>query len=435
METELTAKDKITLEKLARKRELNRLRQERYRNKLKEINEDEFKANQAEYQRNYRKKIKEEENKVKGIINKIEEKPKEINIQEIIKPPPLSKKQKRYSKKNNITTDIIPSYQTRKEALEPSTIIEYLRKINIIHKLITYNPLSIKLKSEINNLINNNDFSEDYIINNMPYLNDIEKTITTIRNKYPADNSFKSYLVPLAVVLSHIQKLNNNYQILTKVAKNINEGIQNIRMDNVLPKEDQKKIINDMDEKILMKNVNKLIDIKEKLIYGIYTLFPTRREDDYRLMRITYNIRAEDADDNYNYLQILKNGKMKFIFNEYKTNKTYKQQIYNVPENLTKIFNSYINQNSLKELDYLFYSNNDKRDKMGQSNFSQKISATFKKIYDIPININYIRKSYSNHIHKIAYENRLSTKEEQKLIEMMAHSIQEHNKYRALRFE
>jgi hypothetical protein len=127
-------------------------------------------------------------------------------------------------------------------------------------------------------------------------------------------------------------------------------------------------------------------------------------------MKLTYYNQAEDLDDNYNYLEILKNNDMKFIFNQYKTKKRYGQQIFNVPEKITSILHSYINQNTLKELDYLFNANKNKREKIAQSNFSTKISNTFKKVYGIPIPIRFLRKSHSTYLNKIAYENLFSTK-------------------------
>ena len=417
--------------RVEKQREQNRIRQQKYRQAHNTV---EFKKEKAEYHRDYQKKIKQEYNEIMGIVNKQEEQPKKIDIKEVIRPPPSNKRTKRYKKKNNVIDDVIPSYIGRKTPLEYTTIHEYISKLNIIHKLIVKSSLDTKLKSELTKLISDNSYDEKYILEKMPYLLEIEDTITKLRAKYPKDNSFKSYLVSITVIIGHIKDLNNQYQIITRVAKHIGEEVQEKRSENILPKTDEKKII-DLEEEVIIKKLDLLTNLEDKSIYALYTLFPSRREDDYRLMKLTYYDKIEDLDENFNYLQIQKNNDMKFIFNQYKTKKRYGQQIYNVPEKITSILHSYINQNALKELDYLFYANNNKKEKRAQSNFSTKIANTFKKVYGIPIPIRFIRKSYSTFLNKIAYENKLSTKIIKEYTDKMAHSDSESKLYRVVGFK
>lgn len=409
-------------------KENNKIRQQRYRDKHK--NDKQFKEEHAKYHKEYRKNLKQKYNEILGIENKIEP-IKVVDIQEIIKPTPISRKNKRYQKKNNITTDIKPAFIDRKKQLEPSTLIEYIKKLNIIHKHLLNKPLDAKLKDELNKLINNNEYDEKYILSNMPYLDDVDKLINDIRAKYPNDNSFKSYLSPLTVVLSHIKSHYNQYQTITKVAKKINDDVQNLRGENILPNNESIKII-DLNKETIIKNLNLLNNIQDKLIYALYCLFPARREDDYRLMRITYINDIENLDNEYNYIHIQKN-KLNFIFNQYKTYQKYGQQIYEVPNGLNEIIMAYIAEKKLKEMDYLFYSHKNPRDKISQSNFSSKISNTFKKVYGIPISIRYIRKSHSTYLYNIAHEKKWSTNNIKKYQEMMAHSSGESSLYRVIK--
>jgi hypothetical protein len=406
----------------------NKIRQQRYRDNHK--NDENFKEERAKYQRDYQKDLKEKYNKILGIIDKIEP-IKEIDIKEIIRPSPISKRNKRYQNKNKIITDIKPAFIDRKTPLEQSSIIEYIKKLNIIHKHLTSKPLDVKLKTELNKVIGNNEYNEDYILSNMPYLEDVEKLIENLRAKYSNDNSFKSYLIPLIVILSHIKSYNNQYQIITKIAKKINDDIQKIRGDNVLPNNESIKII-DLDKETILSNLNLLTNIQDKLIYGLYCLFPSRREDDYRLMKITYSNNPDNLDNEYNYLQIEKN-KINFIFNQFKTVKKFGQQIFQVPKILDDILINYIQQNKLKELDYLFYTHKNPKDKTSQSNFSTKISNTFKKVYGIPISIRYIRKSHATYLYNTAYKNKWSTNEINKYQDMMAHSKGESELYRVIK--
>ena len=423
-----TLEQKAIIERVEKIKALNKIRQQRYRDNHK--NDENFKEERAKYQRDYQKNLKEKYNNILGKENKIEPS-KTIDIKEIIRPPPTSKRNKRYQKKNNITTDIKPSFIDRKSPLEQSSIIEYLKKLNIIHKHLINKALDAKLKGELNKLISNNEYDEKYILSNMPYLEDVEKLIENLRAKYPNENSFKSYLIPLTVILSHIKSYNNQYQTITKIAKKINDNIQKIRGDNVLPDNESIKII-DLDKETILSKLNLLTNIQDKLIYGLYCLFPSRREDDYRLMRITYSNNPDNLDNEYNYLQIEKN-KINFIFNQFKTFKKFGQQIFQVPNGLNDIILNYIREKNLKELDYLFYSNKNPKDKLSQSNFSTKISTTFKKVYGIPISIRYIRKSHSTHLYNTAHTNKWSTNEINKYQDMMAHSSGESNLYRVIK--
>jgi hypothetical protein len=114
-------------------KEQNRLRQQKYREAHKTQT---YTKERAEYQRDYRKKLKERYNEILGIINKQEEEPKEIDIKEVIRPPPSNKRTKIYKKKNNVIDDVIPSYVNRKTPLEYTTIHEYISKLDIIHNFI-----------------------------------------------------------------------------------------------------------------------------------------------------------------------------------------------------------------------------------------------------------------------------------------------------------
>ena len=412
-----------------KRKEQNRKRQERFREKQKQqIEEGILDIEEV------RKAKREEMKKYRERFNK---KIEQIPPTPIPKIEDINKQRDKTKSKRKIKKDkhqeVIPSHQTRKEGLEKSTINDYILKINIIHKLLTDKALTPKLKAEITKLLNDNDFNEEYIKSNMTYItDDIDKTINIIRDKYKSDNSFKAYLTSLTVVLSYIPSLNENYQKITKIAKYINDEVQNKRKDNILPKQLEEKII-DLEKTVVLENLNKLKTKEGRLIYGLYTLFPSRRSDDYRLMRLVYYDNVENLDDEYNYLQITKRNDMNFIFNQYKTRKIYKQQIFEVPKDLQEIIIDYIDDNNLKEMDYLFYANKNKREKVAQSQFSTKVSNTFKKIYGIPISIDYIRKSHATYLNKMS--NKMSTKSIEDYTNKMAHSTNENRLYRVIGYE
>lgn len=74
---------------------------------------------------------------------------------------------------------------------------------------------------------------------------------------------------------------------------------------------------------------NNLLDT---MILALYVMIPPRRSQDYLNMKI-----CEPASADFNYLH---NGK--FYFNRYKTDKTYKGQVQDIPDVLMKVIKSYL---------------------------------------------------------------------------------------------
>jgi len=350
--------------------------------------------------------------------------PTPINIKEILSETKTNKRTKK-----NKTTEIIPSFKTRDENISQYTINDYISKSNIIHRIFANKTLSKSLKVQLINLFNNNVFDEPLILSQMHYINnDIEPTINTLRTHYKNDNTFKNYLNILVVITSHLKTLNKSvYQTLTKLNIYLNEVITDKRKENKINKEDENKII-DLDKSAIITNINKLSNIDDKLIYALYSLFPSRRLE-WRLTKIILDETTNINDVKYNYL-ILKNGKYQIIFNNYKTATTYGRQIFNIDNNeLTNILNDYIIKSRLLNGDFLFSLKTDKNKVISQSNYSHLISNVFKKVYNIPISIRYLRMS-----HITSYLSKNPTIKEMELLAyMMGHSKEEQGLYKKIK--
>lgn len=110
------------------------------------------------------------------------------------------------------------------------------------------------------------------------------------------------------------------------------------------------KLLED-DAKILFKKANKTnSDIQQIQNYIIVSLcsglfFPPRRSLDWCLMKIKNVDKNED-----NYID-----KTKFVYNKYKTSKTYGQQELAMPIQLKNILNRWI---AINQTDYLLHDNN-----------------------------------------------------------------------------
>lgn len=350
--------------------------------------------------------------------------PTPINIKEILTETKTNKRTKK-----NKTNEIIPSFKTRDENISQSSINDYISKCNIIHRIFTTKTISKSLKVQLINLFNNNDFNEDLILSQMPYINnDIEPTINTLRTHYKNDNTFKTYLNILVVITSHLKTLNKSvYQTLTKLNIYLNEVITDKRKENKINKEDENKII-DLEPSSIITNINKLDNINDKIIYALYSLFPARRLE-WRLTKIIFDETTNINDVKYNYL-ILKDGKYEIIFNNYKTATTYGRQIFKIDNNeLTNILNDYIIKSKLLNNDFLFSLKTNKKKEISQSNFSYLISNVFKKVYNIPISIRFIRMS-----HITSYLSKNPTIKEMELLAyMMGHSKEEQGLYKKIK--
>jgi hypothetical protein len=350
--------------------------------------------------------------------------PTPINIKEILTETKTNKR----TKKRKIN-EIIPSFKTREENISQTTLNDYIAKCNIIHRLFTNKILSKSLKVQLINLLNNNDFDEPLILSQMTYINnDIEATINTLRTHYKNDNTLKNYINILVVITSHLKTLNKSiYQTLTKLNIYLNEVITDKRKENKINNEDENKII-DLEPSTILQNINKLDNINDKLIYVLYSLFPARRLE-WRLTKIILDETTNINDIKYNYL-ILKNGKYQIIFNNYKTATTYGRQIFNIDnDQLTNILNDYIIKSKLLNGDFLFSLRTNKKKEISQSNFSSLISNVFKKVYNIPISVRFLRMS---HITSYLLKNP-TIKEIELLAYKMGHSKDEQGLYKKIK--
>jgi hypothetical protein len=418
----LTTDEIAFLEKVEQRKQKHKQAQAQYR----ALNKNKI----AEYNKSYNENQK---TKLKNILSKnpkIQHQPTPINIQQIIAEPPKIDRRTRRGKKQT-TGDIKPFYEIRKEPLEYSTIEDYLNKANIINKFFTKKPLSQEAKGEIRKLLNDNkNIDENLILNEMKYIkNDIEPTINALREHYKNDNSFKSYVNILVVITSHLKTLNKSvYQTLTKLNIFLTQQIQEKRKENKIEEGDEDKII-DLDKTTISKNLNKLDDIRDKLIFGLYTLFPARREE-WRFTKITSETNKEKLNDPSNNFLIISTKPKRIIFNNYKTDKSYGQQIFNIDdEDLDSLIDNYIISNGLKNGDYLFSLDRSKKEIISQPNFSKLVSNIFFKVYNIPISIRYLRMSWTSDL----LNKNPSVQQMEILANQMGHGLSEQQKYKKIK--
>ena len=402
--------------------EQNRLNQQKHRDKIKsQVGIDEYRKKKAEEMKLYRAKRKAAEQAAnpKPVVDA----PQKSVVIPVINTNTKAanmKQPKGLKYKVNKVVDTVPSYITRDTKLEPTTISNYISKLNLINKLIDGNPLPTDAKRELLKLMNSKVFDEKLLTDKMPYLNDVEKVIKTLREKHSNDNTFTSYLIAYTVVLSHIPSLRSDYLRITTLAKNQTKEGQAKRDENITDEPD--KIIDLSDRQALLDNVEKLTNITHKLIYALNVLIPARRLE-YRFVVLTDETDAKMLQDTNNYLII--RGKWRFIFNEYKTAKSFGQQDIPIPDDLKQILLAYIKSQKLNLGDLLFSLKRDKREEISEPNFSSLISKVFAKIYGVEISNRFLRYSAAT----TATNQNLSKKDRQQLASDMGHSLTQNLSY------
>lgn len=370
--------------------------------KWRQNNKDKIKEQNANYNQKRKREIEEIEQE-EMIVQ-----PQEtiVNFQEIFDKYP---------------EDTIPFFKSKKiQELKPVSINGYVYKTNAIHKKLLNKQLPEVVREELKKLFNNKEFDEKIIIDEFTYINnDIKNTVIQLRKLYQNDNTFRGYINVIGIITAHLQSLDQSvYQILSKINKFYVNEIKEQRKDNQLSKKNEGKLI-DLDRDIILSNLDKLENKEDRLIFGLYTLFPARRLD-WRLMKITTS--KQPIKDQNNYLII---GKKKtVVFNTYKSSNTYEQQIFQIDDKvLDKLFNEYLLSKTFRENDYLF--RNKKNNLMSSSLFGKKIMDTFEKVYGKRIGATLLRSSWAIWINKQP----LSIKQKEEYMNKMAHSFNESQLY------
>ena len=321
-----------------------------------------------------------------------------------------------YYKRNKIikATNIAPSYTKQNYYLSDRSINQYQVIIERLHykytnKIFNHNIKNVFIDKDTN-LLNN-------ILNEMSYLD--YKFIERLKNDFPNASTFKTYITPIVKLLSYADsvKYNKLYKYYASYMIESNNKYEKERNDNFISEENVNKIITDFSNETLLENAEKLNDITERVIYAIYTFIPPRRLEYANMYIINKSKKINNKD---NYLVIYRNTPVKFIFQDYKTNRTFGKQEYDIPEELAKIIKKYIYKNKLKTGDKLLPYN--------EKYLSEVIGKIFNKVYGEKINLNYIRKSYATYINEM----KISNNERELLALAMGHSLDQSMRYKKI---
>lgn len=179
---------------------------------------------------------------------------------------------------------------------------------------------------------------------NFNFLKDIDEVMTKIQNLKPTTQ--RSYIIAICSVLAHVpmqKKLYNKYyDILIQMNNDLknNTTKSTTQEENWLTADDIAKVddtLTNAVKKIKISTMNKkdYAAVLKYLVFSLFTKIPPRRNIDYTLMKISNDM----TDTDFNYLDL---QNKKFVFNSYKTKKTYKEVTVDIPDGLMAVINFYL---------------------------------------------------------------------------------------------
>lgn len=300
-----------------------------------------------------------------------------------------------------------------KSKLNDKSIELYLKTIKKIYK--NYYKKEIENDTDLLNILTNKPYNLENINIQLEFIkkdlfNVIKDNYKDINIIYAVITRIKSFVKQVKELYPYIEQKQNNYN-----EKRITKKPDTIVKHKIEVLSFKKEDILD----ILSNNNLKLTD-NERLIFGLMTLFPTRRAVDYRKMLISdtkpkkENKIKMNERNNYYYNK-------QFYFNVTK-NKDIQQ--FDIPDELNILINQIINK---RENKHLLLNNNNKE--FSNSSLSIFIMKTFNKIYNISISAVEIRRLYSTYLQKEVKIGNITEEKHRKICEMMNHSYEENKKY------
>lgn len=381
--------------------EANKIYTQRYREKKRaELGNDNYKEKRAEYMRSYRDKRFKEEGYVKpSIVKEVPKKVrKTIQKKEVIsKPVEVINTNTKKGKKSQKSIEIQKS-QLSLSTLSESSLTTYISHLQTTHRLMMGSDFNSKLKQEIVKVLKAGSYDEEFIGKEMPYIkkDKIKNTIQSIRDEFPNDNTYKAKVGGLASFLGRLKNYDTEYKYASETGIDEQNKYTEKRDKNEINKDDLDTIkLIKFDEKEIRKNLSKLDNDNEKALYAIYMYIPRRLE--VRTVKVRFN---EKDTDKENYIILQTQTKMipdKFIFNVYKTDKTYGKQVVQIPDDIKDIIHTYILNKKLKANEYLFPLFRSNKEPHDEGAFSKFFTKVFSKVYDRRVTNQFLRVAYATY--------------------------------------
>jgi len=265
------------------------------------------------------------------------------------------------------------------------------------------------------------------IFNSFAFLKNT-KDITELLNSYENDNTKKSYIASIVSVLNYadmkqykgvnmyykdlLAQVKKEFEMKPKNEKTEKQEANWMEWDEIKAKwEELHKRVSEMPPEEIEGSIKSRKVYQAYILLSLYVKSAPRRNQDYFMMRL-------DADNNmlkdFNYYRP---NKKQFVFNVYKTAKTYNQDVLDVNDTLQKILVKYIKDFNLEDEDFLLYPEDTERKS------SSIITKDLNKIFGKNIGSSMLRHSY------ITSELGPKIKELKEVAENMGHSTNQQSDY------
>ena len=303
-----------------------------------------------------------------------------------------------------------------KSKLQPQTIQLYFNSFKKIYYKFTNNHMDDKFQNELLFLLNNKPYDIHFIKDKLYFLKkDLYLFIKSLNKNelqyvYSIITRIKGFAFIVKSLYPYLVLKQNQYQ----------HSRDNVYLNNIDKIKFHKLSFDKNDIMNIINSNNYHLTPREKLIFGLFTLFPVRRPIDYNRMILTsiepHNEHKKIISDRNNYYF---NGKFYF----YRT-KNKDIQLFIVPPELNLLINNYIKDRNYNSL---LLTDNNKT--FTNSTFTIHIRKVFNKIFGISFSAVELRHYYSTYVNDLV-KNKLLTDKEHKLIcDMMNHSYEENKKY------
>ena len=246
------------------------------------------------------------------------------------------------------------------------------------------------------------------------FLNDLNK-ITKI-----SKSSVNTYLSQgWQIVLNKMRLFNKNefeqsYQKMKAFTGNVSIQTTNERSKNILKDEDKDKVF-DYNPNETIKKLNQIDNLRDKLIFAIYTQNIAPRRLEVGSLRLTSDPLSKLDEqhlpraDRDNFIQLVNGKPVNFVYNVYKTDKKFKRQPIPIKSVVAKLLMDYIKENNLntKDRSYIFgiVKGTDtpyKYPHATNNNFGSKLTEIFSKVYNTKnLGVRWIRISAASYYQRV----------------------------------
>ena len=400
-------------------------RGKKYREKQKLLNLNEYREKERQRNKLNYKKLKNESIKEEDDIMK-EEKKEEIEDEIIDNNDNNNDKNPKYLIDLNIMKIddsgfiIYKPLKKRintlnKSQLQPQTIKLYFNSFKKVYKNYKHEEMNEKFQEELMKLLENTKCDIDYIKQNLNFLKTDLYSFIKHLNKNELQNIYSIFtrIKGFATIIKRI------YPYLIDKQIEYQQTRDNKEMDT-LDKLKYNRLSFNKTDVLKIINENSSLTKRDKLIFGLFMLFPVRRPIDYQRMYLIdkepYNEEKKEIYKRNNYYY---NG----VFYFYRT-KTKEIQRFNVPKELDHLIKDYIEE---RKSGSLLLDNENKEYEI--TTLKIHIMKVFNKIYDISFSGVELRHYYSTYINYLVKMKQMTIDEHRMICNMMNHSYEENKKY------